>query len=72
MAIMNKSIEPPFEQGEKVMVQSTFGQQIGGKYTIVESCERFADCESGWMVKIDAYPRPIDSNWLIKKPNNNG
>lgn len=60
--------EKPFENGDIVMVDWAFSNGVGGKRATVESCEANDACESGWMVKIDTYPNPIDSNWLIKKP----
>jgi hypothetical protein len=68
--ITNKPNEQPFFTGDIVVVDWAFSNRVGGKRATVESCEKADGCESGWMVKIDLYPNPIDSNWLIKIPNN--
>lgn len=60
--------EKPFHNGDIVIVDWAFSNGIGGKRATVENCEANDTCESGWMVKINTYPNPIDSNWLIKKP----
>lgn len=58
----------PFKKGDIVMVDWAFSNGVGGKPATVESCQPNDSCESGWMVKINTHPNPIDSNWLIKKP----
>lgn len=65
-----KPKDQPFEKGDVVYVDSDFSNGIGGKRAVVESCESGHPCESGWMVKINTYPNPIDSNWLTKIPDN--
>jgi hypothetical protein len=60
--------KPPFSKGDKVFIDWAFSNGIGGKRATVESCEQHTICESGWIVKIDLYPNPIDSNWLNKLP----
>lgn len=68
---VNKPTESPFQPGDQVMINWAFSNGIGGKMATVEYCERAQGaCDSGWMVKISSYPNPIDSNWLIKKPEN--
>lgn len=66
-----KPDDPPFQPGDKVFVDSSFIYGVGGKRAIVEECRRCTGketAESGWLVLIDIYNRPIDSNWLNKLP----
>ncbi len=61
--------DQPFEKGDEVIVAWDFHNEIGGKKAIVESCEQSIDVHySGWKVKIDKYPNPIDAGWLVKIP----
>lgn len=57
---------PPFSKGDEVAVQWDFHNGIGGKKAIVEACSPEAVMHSGWAVKINTYPKPIDAGWLIK------
>lgn len=67
----NKPKDQPFFNGDRAVVDWAFSNGIGGKKATVQDCFEQGGCESGWLVKIDLYPNPIDSNWLIKLPNQN-
>lgn len=59
-------IGPPFTAGDMVIVDWAFGNNIGGKTFVVQACEADDDCESGWLVYINGWLKPIDSNWFKK------
>ena len=60
---------PPLQKGDLVYIDHNFCNGIGGKRATVESCEPDLEMHSGWAIKIDKYPTPIDSGWFTKIPN---
>lgn len=68
MSSPNRPATQPLYPGDVVIIDYQFSNGIGGKRATVEDCHTHNTCQSGWMVKIDLYPNPIDSNWLIKVP----
>jgi hypothetical protein len=55
--------------GDQVEVRPLWGPSLAGKVATVTKVERYINCESGFMVSIDIYDRPLDANWFILLPN---
>lgn len=56
----------PFDVGDTVRVDRDFGSEIGGSAQTVLKVHRSQFSQSGWMVDITNYSRPLDSSWLTK------
>lgn len=52
--------------GDLVKVRDLWGPKLSGKTAEVLEVRRHINCESGFLITIDIYPRELDANWLIK------
>jgi hypothetical protein len=55
--------------GETVVVDKEWGRPIGGRKTVITEIIPEQNCESTFMLKIEGYPNPIDSNWVDRITN---
>lgn len=59
-------IECNLSVGERVMLDNDFGYKFKGKETVITWIERSTNCGSGFLVTVDIYDSPIDSDWIVK------
>lgn len=59
-------IECNLSVGERVMLDNDFGYKFKGKEAVITSIERSTNSHSGFLVKVDIYESPIDSDWIVK------
>jgi hypothetical protein len=52
--------------GEVVRLDDDFGYKYKGKETKIMTIKRSNNCQSGFMVTVDIYGSPIDSDWIVK------
>lgn len=56
--------------GDKVKTDK-WGPQLDNRvHTITQITPAFGKCESGFVIEIDGYDDPLDSNWLDKTDAN--
>lgn len=53
------------EVGQTVRIDG-WGYKFDGKQFKIEHIQRSDNCGSGFLVKIDGYENPIDSDWITR------